>query len=167
MIILTRKCTTPSPYLHDILGSCCYVAFVFKDTGRACLAGEALITIAGSRISERIAMHEMMPVNTLPHFPLRPTSAHTLSGFERSQILLPCITDETVDVRRTSSYFVPIAKPKKKGSRQLNFLSRRSGKSLHSGSSTGYGAKSECRGDPGHYRMAGGPILIMEGYYIR
>jgi hypothetical protein len=28
-------------------------------------------------------------------------------------------------------------------------------------------AKSECPGDPGHYRMAGGPILIMEGYYIR
>jgi hypothetical protein len=31
------------------------------------------------------------------------------------------ITDEIVDGRRTSSYFVPIAKPKKKGSKQLQF----------------------------------------------
>ncbi|MDD5558240.1 BPTD_3080 family restriction endonuclease [Candidatus Methylomirabilis sp.] len=31
------------------------------------------------------------------------------------------ITDEIVDDRRTSSYFVPIAKPKKKGSKQLHF----------------------------------------------
>ncbi len=31
------------------------------------------------------------------------------------------ITDETTDGRRTSSYFVPIAKPKKKGSKQLQF----------------------------------------------
>ncbi len=31
------------------------------------------------------------------------------------------ITDEIVDVRRTSSYFVPIAKSKKKGSKQLQF----------------------------------------------
>ena len=31
------------------------------------------------------------------------------------------ITDEIVDGRRTSSYFVPIAKPKKKGSNQLQF----------------------------------------------
>src|SRR5882724_9321800 len=31
------------------------------------------------------------------------------------------ITDEIMDGRRTSSYFVPIAKPKKKGSKQLHF----------------------------------------------
>src|SRR3990172_3686295 len=31
------------------------------------------------------------------------------------------ITDEIVDGRRTSSYFVPIAKPKKKGAKQLQF----------------------------------------------
>jgi type III restriction enzyme len=31
------------------------------------------------------------------------------------------ITNETVDDRRTSSYFVPIAKPKKKGAKQLQF----------------------------------------------
>ena len=31
------------------------------------------------------------------------------------------ITDEIVDGRRTSSYFVPIARPKKKGSKQLQF----------------------------------------------
>src|SRR6266498_6108854 len=31
------------------------------------------------------------------------------------------ITNEQVDGRRTSSYFVPIAKPKKKGSKQLQF----------------------------------------------
>ena len=31
------------------------------------------------------------------------------------------ITDETVDGRRSSSYFVPIARPKKKGSKQLQF----------------------------------------------
>ena len=31
------------------------------------------------------------------------------------------ITDEIVDGRRTSSYFVPIARPKKKGSKQLEF----------------------------------------------
>src|SRR5271169_3572945 len=31
------------------------------------------------------------------------------------------ITNEIVDGRRTSSYFVPIAKPKKKGSKQLQF----------------------------------------------
>jgi hypothetical protein len=31
------------------------------------------------------------------------------------------ITDEIIDSRRTSSYFVPIAKPKKKGSKQLLF----------------------------------------------
>ena len=31
------------------------------------------------------------------------------------------ITDEIVDRRRTSAYFVPIAKPKKKGSKQLHF----------------------------------------------
>ncbi|PIX52414.1 MAG: restriction endonuclease subunit R, partial [Candidatus Aquicultor secundus] len=31
------------------------------------------------------------------------------------------ITNEVVDGRRTSSYFVPIAKPKKKGSKQLQF----------------------------------------------
>ena len=31
------------------------------------------------------------------------------------------ITDEIVEGRRTSSYFVPIAKPKKKGSKQLQF----------------------------------------------
>lgn len=32
------------------------------------------------------------------------------------------ITDETVDGRRTSSYFIPIARPKaKKGSKQLIF----------------------------------------------
>ena len=31
------------------------------------------------------------------------------------------ITDEVVDGRRSSSYFVPIAKPKKKGSKQLHF----------------------------------------------
>ncbi|MEY4723176.1 MAG: hypothetical protein RLZZ324_689, partial [Candidatus Parcubacteria bacterium] len=31
------------------------------------------------------------------------------------------ITDEIVEGRRTSSYFVPIAKPKKKGSKQLHF----------------------------------------------
>ena len=31
------------------------------------------------------------------------------------------ITDEIVDARRTSSYFVPIARPKKKGSKQLQF----------------------------------------------
>ena len=31
------------------------------------------------------------------------------------------ITDETVDGRRTSSYFVPIARPKTKGSKQLQF----------------------------------------------
>ena len=31
------------------------------------------------------------------------------------------ITDEIVDGRRTSAYFVPIARPKKKGSKQLQF----------------------------------------------
>ena len=31
------------------------------------------------------------------------------------------ITNEEVDVRRTSSYFIPIAKPKKKGAQQLQF----------------------------------------------
>ena len=31
------------------------------------------------------------------------------------------ITNEIVDGRRTSSYFVPIAKPKKKGAKQLQF----------------------------------------------
>ena len=31
------------------------------------------------------------------------------------------ITNEEVDGRRTSSYFVPIAKPKKKGAQQLQF----------------------------------------------
>src|ERR1039457_3471131 len=31
------------------------------------------------------------------------------------------ITDEIIDGRRTSSYCVPIAKPKKKGARQLQF----------------------------------------------
>ena len=31
------------------------------------------------------------------------------------------ITDEIVDGRRSSSYFVPIARPKKKGSKQLQF----------------------------------------------
>ena len=30
-------------------------------------------------------------------------------------------TDEIVDGRRISSYFVPIARPKKKGSKQLQF----------------------------------------------
>jgi len=31
------------------------------------------------------------------------------------------ITNEIVEGRRTSSYFIPIARPKKKGSRQLHF----------------------------------------------
>ncbi|MFX0108368.1 MAG: hypothetical protein ACFE7R_08800, partial [Candidatus Hodarchaeota archaeon] len=31
------------------------------------------------------------------------------------------ITDEIVEGRRTSSYFVPIARPRKKGQRQLQF----------------------------------------------
>ncbi|MDE2916251.1 MAG: hypothetical protein OXM00_03345, partial [Paracoccaceae bacterium] len=31
------------------------------------------------------------------------------------------ITNEIVDDRRTSSYFVPIASPKKRGSKQLSF----------------------------------------------
>jgi type III restriction enzyme len=31
------------------------------------------------------------------------------------------ITNEIVDGRRTSAYFVPIAKPKKKGAKQLHF----------------------------------------------
>jgi type III restriction enzyme len=31
------------------------------------------------------------------------------------------ITDQIVEGRRTSSYFVPIAQPKKKGSKQLSF----------------------------------------------
>ncbi len=31
------------------------------------------------------------------------------------------ITNEVIDGRRTSSYFVPISKPKKKGAKQLQF----------------------------------------------
>src|SRR3990167_676996 len=36
------------------------------------------------------------------------------------------ITNEEVDGRRTSSYFVPIAKPKKKGAQQLQLVIPRS-----------------------------------------
>src|SRR5271165_7007917 len=63
---------------------------------------------------ERVAMSQVVIENPIINSPFDEPTRHFRFSDEG-------ITNEEVDGRRTSSYFVPIAKPKKTGAKQLQF----------------------------------------------